>query len=83
MNKKGKLGLAILFAIAYFMFGMITYQLLKPDITISRDATHMNCDATTYSGDKVVCLIIDGVIPFLIISILAVSAGIITEQSIK
>lgn len=83
MNKQGKMGLAILLGVCYFMFGMITYQLIKPDITESRNATHMNCASTTYAGDKVVCLLIDGVIPLLIITILSVAGGIITEQVIK
>ena len=83
MNKQGKIGIAILLAICYFMFGMITYQLIKPDIDIQRDVTHMNCTAPDTSGDMIVCLILDGVIPLLIISIVSIAGGIITEQVIK
>lgn len=83
MNKKGVTLLAVLFAIAYFMFGMIVYQLIKPDITLQRDADHLNCAAPTWDGDKVTCLLLDGVIPLLIITILSVAGGIISDKVMK
>lgn len=72
--------LAIVFAIFYFMAGMITYQVLKADITIQRDADHLNCSSPDTAGDRVTCLVLDGVIPILIISILSVTGGIITDK---
>ena len=83
MNKKGVTMLAVLFAVAYFMFGMIIYQLIKPDITIQRDASHLNCVNPTWDGDKVTCLILDAVIPIFIITILATAGGVITDKAIK
>lgn len=79
-NKKGLTLLAVWIAIAYFMFGMITYQLLKPTITITRDSNHLNCAAPDTSGDKLTCLLIGGVIPLFIITILSIAGGIITER---
>ena len=84
MNTKGGVTiLAVLFGICYFMFGMITYQLLKPDITDQRDSNHLNCSSPSSDGDKVTCLLLDGVIPLFIISILSATGGIITDAIIK
>lgn len=80
MNKRGAMALTILFAIVYFMAGMIIYQFLKPDIAIQRDVDHMNCSAPDTSGDKVICLLFDGIIPLVVLGILATTAGIITQK---
>lgn len=81
MNIKGGVTmLAVLFAVAYFMMGMIAYQLLKPDIAIQRDASHLDCSAPTWAGDKITCLILDSIIPLFIITILSTAGGIVTDQ---
>lgn len=82
MNKKGSMMLAVLFAIAYFIIGMTAFQFLKPDIAIQRNADHMNCTGTTSSGDKMICLILDGTVPMVILGILATAGGIITKKVI-
>lgn len=74
--------LAVLFAICYFMMGMVAYQFLKPDIAVARGSDQMNCSAPTTSGDKGICLLLDGVVPYAIIAVLAVSASVITEKKI-
>lgn len=83
MNKRGSTMLVILFAICYFMVGMIVYQLIKPDIVIQRDSDHLNCASPSTDGDKVSCLFIDAVIPLLIIAILSTTGGIITDRVIR
>lgn len=83
MNKRGVTMLAVLFAIIYLMFGIITYQLLKPDIAIQRDASHLKCAAPDTPGDMAICLILDGIVPILIILIFATAGGIVTDQAIK
>ena len=83
MNKKGAAMLAILFAIVYFMLGMILYQFLKPDITIQRDADHLNCALPDTAGDRFTCLILDAVIPIIILGILSTAGGIITDSVLK
>lgn len=80
MNKKGSTMLVVLLAACYFMFGMILYQFLKPDIAVMRDASHMNCSSTTDYGDMGICLILDGVIPVVVIGILATAGGVITDK---
>ena len=80
MNKRGVVAIAILFAVIYFMVGMITYQLIKPDITIQRDSNHLNCSSPSTDGDRISCLLLDGIIPYLIIAVLSTAGGIITDQ---
>lgn len=82
MNKKGKM-LFVFLAIFYFIFGMIIYQFVKPDIAIARNSDNLKCSLPDTDGDRIVCLLIDGVIPILIIGILAVTAGLITDGVIK
>ena len=74
--------LVILLAVVFFMFGMLMYQFLKPDIAIQRDADHMECSAPDTSGDKVICLILDGIVPMVILGIIATTAAIIAEKVI-
>lgn len=80
MNKKGIAMVSILFAIVYFMLGMIVYQLIKPDIVIQRDSDHLNCSSPDDSGDMMSCLVLDSIIPILIIIVLSTSGGIVTEK---
>lgn len=80
MNKKGTIFLTILITIVYFMVGMMVYQLLKPDITTARDATHLNCSSPADWGDMFTCLELDGVIPIMIILIFSIAGGIITDD---
>lgn len=80
MNKRGGITLlAIVFALLYFMVGMMAYQFLKVDITAQRDSDHLNCSSPSTDGDRVSCLFLDGVIPIIVITILSVTGGIITD----
>ena len=81
MNKRGTLMVIVLFAFIYFFFGMMLYQFIKPDITIAR--TDLSCSSPSTSGDMVTCLIIDGVIPAIVIGILATAGGVITDRGLK
>lgn len=76
MNKKGSALLIILFAIIYFMAGMIIFQLIKPDITLAR--TSLTCTNPDDDADMFNCLIIDSVVPIFIVLVLSVTAGYIT-----
>ena len=78
-GKRGMTLLAVLFGIVYFMVGMITYQLIKPDIAVQRDTDHLKCASPDDWGDKFTCLILDSVIPLLIILIMSTAGGIITD----
>lgn len=84
MNRRGSIGsvaLVALVSIAYFIFGMIIYQFLKPVIDASRTA--LACTSPTSWGDMGVCLIVGATIPLVIITVLSIAGGIITEKMIK
>ena len=78
MNKNGAIGFVILIAIFYFFAGMILYQFLKPDIDLAR--VGMSCSSSLTSGDRIVCLMIDSVIPLVVIAILSATGGFITDR---
>lgn len=79
--KKGQIGLAVLYAFCYFLFGMILYQFFKPDIVIAR--TDIGCIAPASWGDMGLCLLLDGIIPYFVIMIIATAGGIITNATLK
>jgi hypothetical protein len=81
MNKKASAPLIILFAVFYFFAGMILYQYLKPEVDNSR--SDMACSGPLTPGDRVTCLIIDGTIPMVILTIFAATGGILTDKLIK
>lgn len=82
-NKKGSTILIILIALVYFIFGMIFMNFIKDDVTIARDATHLKCSNPDTDGDKLTCLIVDGVIPLFIIAVLSAGGGYITDKALK
>lgn len=84
MNKKGSIGsvaFVALFAICYFMLGMIVYQFLKVPIDEAR--TNLTCTTATNWGDKGLCLLVGSVVPLTILSILSIAGGIITDKMMK
>lgn len=84
MNKKGSVGSTFfvgLIAICYFMFGMIIYQFLKVPIDAAR--TSMSCSSPSSWGDMGICLVIGGIVPLVIIAILSISGGVITDKLLK
>ena len=81
MNNKGSsIFLIVLIAVVYFMAGMIMYQLIKPDIDLAR--TGLSCSSPTTAGDRFDCLVIDGIVPIVVITILSATGGFITEKVI-
>lgn len=83
MNKKGgSLFFSIITAVFIFMIGMVVINLIKPDVTLARDANNLDCtNATGISdGTKLTCLAVDLVVPYFILIILSVSIGLIMEN---
>ncbi len=86
MNKKAQGGgFAIVTAIFIFIVAMSAINLLKPDITLLRTSTGINCsDSSAISdGTKLICLGFDAVIPSMIIAVFLVSGGLIINKFIK
>ncbi len=83
MNNKGQIGIAVIIAVMIFLSGMVVINILKPEVTIARDATTgLDCSNATgiSDGTKLTCLTIDLVIPYFILIILAGAGGIITNK---
>lgn len=81
MNRKGATLFIALAAIIYFMFGMLIYQFLKPDIVLTR--TSLECSSPDTSGDMAMCLFIDGIIPLVVLGILASAGGYLTDRALR
>ena len=81
MNKKGQtMPLAILGTLAVFICGFIFINFLLPEVNNFR--IDMGCsDATTISdGGKILCLIGDAAIPYVILSIISLAVGLIIAR---
>lgn len=74
MNKKGAIVFKVLVATALFMFAMLFMNLMMDDVTLTRDATHLNCASPDTDGDKVLCLVVDGIIPLFIFAVITAIA---------
>lgn len=81
MNNKGQLGISIIVAIMIFIVGMITINILKPEITTARASTALDCGNISISdGTKLTCLMVDFTIPYFFIVILAAAGGLIVSK---
>ena len=81
MNNRGQtLMLSILFAVFIFIFGVLILNIIKPDVTVAK----LGLDCTNYSGisdgNKITCLLVDGVVPYFILLIISATGGIILER---
>ena len=80
MNSKGQtFGLAIIFAIVIFLFGILFINFLMPDVTTARTA--MDCANPAISdGSKLTCLLIDAVVPYWILLVLSAGGGLLAAK---
>ncbi len=85
MNKQGQAGIFIIVAIMIFIVGMVSVNLIKPDVTTLRSATGLNCvnSSAISDGTKLTCLAVDATIPWVLISIFAVTGSLIINKFIK
>lgn len=82
MNKKGQaalVGLAI--GIFIFMLAMVFIDPMRDVITETRSADQLDCDNSSISdGTKSTCLIVDIILPYFIISVLALAGAWISAR---
>jgi hypothetical protein len=63
---------------------MLFFNLIKEDVTRVRTNAELNCTGIPdTSGDRVTCLIVDGVIPYFIILVLSVAGGYVIDRGLK
>ncbi len=85
-NKKaqGTTMLAIISAVAFFMFAIVFIGLLFPDIAITKDSSNLDCSNMTISnGNKLACLGVDSIVPTFIITVVLIAGGFITYKLIQ
>lgn len=83
MNSRGQaVGLAIIFAITFFIVGLGFFNILAPEVTTARGATGLNCiNASNISdGTRLTCLAVDFVIPYFILLVISISGGLIIRR---
>jgi hypothetical protein len=79
MNKRGAAFLGIITAIIIFMAGALMIEHYKDTITSTR--TTLDCSNYTgiSDGTKLVCLEIDLLLPYFILTLLSIAGGFIAE----
>ena len=79
-NKKGQLGIAIITSIILIIIGFMCINFIKDEVTRAR--TDLNCSSADDISDstKLLCLVIDSVVPYWIVIILSITIGVITER---
>lgn len=79
-NKKAQtMGLAILSAIAVFVVGLMFINFIMPEVTNFR--VDMTCsDSSISDGSKLMCLMGDLVVPYVILVIISLGVGAITAR---
>lgn len=81
MSSRGQtFGLAMLYALFFFIFGILFINFLHGDITTAQNNMQCSSPALISDGTKVACLLIDGVMPYFIIGILSLAIGTITAR---
>ena len=78
MNKKGNVFASVMIVIILFMIGMIVVNFYKPLVDTAR--TDLTCSAPATDGTKVMCLLVDFVIPYFIVLVFSIAGGIIADR---
>lgn len=79
-SKKAQFGLgfAIIAAIMIFIVGMITVNFIKDEVTRTRG--EVVCSNPSSDGTKLLCLTIDVVVPYFIVTVLSLAGGLIIAK---
>ena len=84
MDNKGQtLMIAILFGVFIFILGiLIVINFIPNEVDNARASDSLDCSNTANisDGTKITCLIVDGTIPLLIITILSIAGAIISNR---
>jgi hypothetical protein len=80
MNKKGQtVFFSLIFAAMIFFVGMLVIDLMKDDVTTTRD--NLQCTNMSISdGAKTTCLLVDWVIPYTFLLVFSLVGGLILSR---
>lgn len=76
----GTLGFSVIVAVMLFMVGMLTINLLTPQIDQTRLDLSCSTPGSISDGTKLTCLITDGVIPYFFVIVMAAAGGFVTNK---
>lgn len=79
-GKKGNMYMGIIFAIFFFMFGMLILPLAKDGVTGARTDIGCSTSLTLSDGSKAICLGLDIGVPIFIVSILTFVGAFIGDK---
>ena len=74
-NKRGQFMLAVLFAVVFFIFGMLIFNFLGDEVTNAKNSLECSSVATISDGTKLTCLVGDTTVIYWIWAILSISLG--------
>jgi uncharacterized membrane protein len=80
MNKKGSMFIGVIFAIFFFIFGMLMLPLMKDGITEARTNIGCSTSGSLSDGAKLMCLGLDLGVPYFIVAILTFVGGFIGNK---
>lgn len=80
MDKKGNLSMGVIFAIFFFILGMLMLPLVKDGVTDARDNIGCSTSGSLSDGAKIICLGLDLGVPFFIVAILTFVGGFIGSR---
>lgn len=82
-NKRGQSQVlfSILVACMIFFVGMIAINFIKDDVTTAR--TQNTCTAPITDGNKLMCTVIDFVVPYTMLFILSVAGGLVVDKFLQ
>jgi len=81
MNNKGQtMALTIISSIFIFIIGLAIVNLIMPDVDTARVALSCSSADVISDGTKLLCLAIDGLVPYWIVLIFSITFGAIAAR---
>ena len=82
LSRKGQVALvALMIGVMVFVLAMIFIDPIKDVITESRGVTQLDCaNASISDGTKATCLVVDLILPYFIVIVIAVGGAYITAK---
>ena len=81
MNKKGQtMALTIMSAILIFIVGLMFLNFIMPEVSTARANLQCSSADTITDATKLLCLAIDGTVPYWILMVFSIGIGAITAR---
>lgn len=81
MNRTGQtLMLSILFAAMFFIFGITFLNYIQPEVKNTQTALDCNNVNAISDGTKLMCLAVDGVVPYFVVLVISSAGGVVMAR---